>query len=125
MTLEPEVFVWTLVLLHRTIALGTPVPDSSLGTWIHQYGQHLVKCGNPYKASQFMFDDKKYDGKSVTYLELTAWIMTPEFSKKAQEFAKRWDDAINAMIVYKCNVNDENWTAMRKQFLVARQPPLR
>ncbi len=118
-------FRWTLVMLHRRIAAGDQIPDEELGSWIKQYGQHLEKCGNPYKrpAKKFVFKKgQPYDGKKLTYHELTALIMNPHFGGGKILTAKRWDDAFDALIAYNLDRTDAKWQSFRTKMKLASTP---
>jgi len=120
-------FSWTLVLLHRRIALGDQISDENLGSWIEQYGAHLIKCGKPYNPQKHTFDfnkSKPYIGRQITYRELTGWILNPRFGNgMAQVFAQRWDDAIDALIAYNLGRNDTKWDIFRAKMKTANTPP--
>jgi hypothetical protein len=110
-----DVFTWTLVMIHRKIALGTKVPDDKIGSYIQQYGSHFLKCGTPHKPQPFHFDPtKSYSGRNITYHELTAWIMGPRFAPNSHGYAKRWDAAIKR--------TDTTWTEFKTKMEVARKP---
>jgi hypothetical protein len=120
-----DFFMWTIVVLHRKIALGLDIPDTHLVAWICQYGNHLVKCGRPHKAQQFTVNKnaspKKYP---ITYHELTAWILNPRFGNgRAGYFAKQFDDAFEALAMYNKTPSDATWNTFRSKMTKARLPP--
>ncbi|KAL6709951.1 hypothetical protein ACN47E_000736 [Coniothyrium glycines] len=103
---SPNPFWWTLVMLHRSVALGVNIPDSQLGNWMQQYAKHLGRCTTPHTLPEFMFDrTRAYNGKQITYDELTALVL---HSKTARNYAKPWDAAAEALIEY--NIYRDNGT---------------
>jgi hypothetical protein len=81
----------------------------------------------PYdpEKDKFNFDkNKQYSGRQITYRELTGWILNPRFGNGvAQVFAKRWDDALGAMIAYCLDRTDAKWDVFREKMEVARTVP--
>jgi hypothetical protein len=118
---------WTIVKLHRRIALGDQIADKDLGSWIQQFGSHITTCGVPYnpKKHTFCFDkNKKYTGRPTTYRELTGWILNPRFGTgTAFKSAKLWDDAIGALIEYNLDRTDATWETFRVKMKAASTPP--
>lgn len=120
----PNTFLWTLVLLHRRIALGDEI--SNLGSFLEQYSEHTIKCGRPYDGSKdrFKYDaGKKYTGMRLTYQTLTALVMNPGLGNgNAILMAEQWDDAIGALIKYNLNCTDTNWSEFRRLMNRASKP---
>lgn len=117
-----DYFAWTIVSLHRRMALGVNLPDAQLGRWIYQYGKHLERCGLPHRSQRFTFDPKgNYKGRDTTYTELTAWILKPLTASTAH-FAYKWDQAIDALLTYELNQTADNWNRFRLAMMTARKP---
>lgn len=122
---QKQYFLWALVSLHRRIATGSiGVPDNYLGPWLQAFGQYLEKHSNvsPSGRPHFEFDSSKtapYNGKSITFHQLTAFTMNPNFKEGQNSVflhTKKWDTAINARIQYQLEKTDANWDAWVKSF---------
>jgi hypothetical protein len=133
---EPQVFLWSLVSLHRRRVLGYAISDDHLGSWICQFGNHLVincKSWNKPHPSSFAYDAEKlatykteYPKASLTFARLTQWILSPYMRANGVwigQYAKLWDDAIDAQIQYRLNKTDANWDTFGKAMEATRKLP--
>jgi hypothetical protein len=125
-------FFWALVSLHRRIVVGgIAIPDDHLGCWLHHFGQYLEahKTAAPSTRPPFVYDQSKrsgYGGKNFTFLQLTAWILNPNFKGKDNSVARhtaKWDRAVEARIQYQLNKTDANWDEWVKNFADVVQSP--
>ncbi|KAI4608894.1 hypothetical protein J4E83_008933 [Alternaria metachromatica] len=119
---------WTLVRLHRCIAMGEQVDDNDLGCWIEQYGQYLLRR-NDDPPPAFRFNaNRSYTGRlNVRYRQLTAMVLNRKlFPSDPPSFARRWDDAIQALIAYNLEQDNEKskelWSSFRKLLNYASRP---
>ncbi|RYN68207.1 hypothetical protein AA0117_g11301 [Alternaria alternata] len=135
--LEPSVFLWTLVSLHRRRVLGTHIPDDHLACWIWQFSEHLVeKCKpwtNPH-PSPFQYDNTKLAAYKAKYPEfirlnfqtLTALILNPNMTSKGKsilQYAWLWNEAIDAQVQCLLDDTDANLAIFQSKMEAARKLP--
>ena len=107
-----------MVAAHRSISLGSTIPDSQIGEWVVQYGRRLYSNmardqGTSRQqrerrvAEDFEFDPAKklYQGPPLKYDKLGADIAMYKIGTPARIFAKQWDKAIEAWYKYKASRN--------------------
>jgi hypothetical protein len=125
---KTKVFLWSLVSLHRRIALGYRIPDDHLACWMWQFGDHLAKeCSpwNPPHPSPFNYDGNKLDdykrkfpNANLSFEQISRFMLNSRMKADnvfIAQYAHVWDKAIDAQIRYQLVNNDNNWNDFVKE----------
>ncbi|KAL1794663.1 hypothetical protein ACET3X_006479 [Alternaria dauci] len=120
--LGTEAFRKAFVRIHRMVALGYPIHDRDLHSYIEQYGKHLLKV-QKYEQSDSEEEKEEEEGEEkndsrpvftfepnmggyqVPYRVVTGIILNPSF--RARHIAEDWDDAIEAYIKWSVQKDDK------------------
>jgi hypothetical protein len=81
--------------------------DANLGEWIHQYFQFM---SSGYGSKAFTYKkSNNWSGPTVTFNELTIWILASAENSPARAYAKAWDEAVLAYVRYSKSVLINDW----------------
>ena len=80
---------------------------ADLGEWIYQY---LKFMDSGYGSRPFTYEKSKdWGGPTVTFDELTIWILASAKDSPARAYAKMWDNAFLTYIQYARSVQKDDW----------------
>jgi hypothetical protein len=108
---DTEQFIWAAVSIQRSIVLGAfPNQDSHLGNVLWQYGQYLAE-ENGHGSKKFFYDpnDGHSSSPTLTFHELTRWILTSGPQSNAKRHANDWDTAILQRVAHRKTLNLGHW----------------
>ncbi|PVI00271.1 hypothetical protein DM02DRAFT_655598 [Periconia macrospinosa] len=136
-----DIFLYSIVYLHRMVALGLELDEGELGSWLQQFGEylHVKRSTNQHKT--FLYDTYRFvpykvkAKKLLNFHILTAWVLNPGWrdekgkllSKQPRHYAVQWDDAIQAKFNYRTKrdgkLQDDLWDEYKKKAALVAQPP--
>jgi hypothetical protein len=80
---------------------------ANLGEWIYQYFQFM---SSGYGSRTFTYaKSNNWSGPTITFNELTIWILASAEGSPARTYANAWDKAVLAYIRYTNSVQVEDW----------------
>lgn len=80
---------------------------ANLGEWIYQYFQ-FMSSGYGNRAFTYA-KSNNWAGPTVTFNELTIWILASAEDSPPRAYAKAWDKAVLAYIRYANSVQVDDW----------------
>jgi hypothetical protein len=120
--------MWSLVSLQRRRVLGWQIPDDHLACWIWQFGAYLMANKKPQQnpnAAGFNYDTGKLAEYKVehpqgrlSFTKLTQLILNRRLRVEGTwigDYARPWDEAIQAQVQYQHDKTDANWHAFQQK----------
>lgn len=106
-----EQFIWAAVSIQRSVVLrALPKDDRHLGNALRQYGQYLAE-ENGHGSRKFVYKPKEgHDSfPTLTFHELTRWILTSGPQSSAKRHANDWDTAILHRVAHRKTLIPDYW----------------
>jgi hypothetical protein len=100
--------------------LHDEIDEAHLGNWIFQFGKYFLatKVWSIGLRPRFSFaPGQDYGGRTISFAEISAMVLTSAPNSTAKKMARRWDAAVETLDQCMGSTDSQQWDKFRSAMM--------